>query len=345
MPRYKAEPTFRIVVLPLISRIYLKYRNLGASSSRLNKLKSFALGRFYRLLLRVPLASAEGGMEVNVKGTYRKATFNGNNLQFRALYMPVYKSGYEKVTVDFVSALAQQKAVLLDIGSNWGYFSIYVAAQKDFNGRVYAFEPNPVARKDLEGIATQTGLDKVITILPYGLGSEASQRGISSDSLVHTGRTQLTDDSQNVMKVEIKRLDDVAIPKPDIIKLDAEGMELEILRGAQDTLKAHKPVLIFESWADLQNPFHTAALFHFLENLGYAFYVPSLVFKDEYGPVDVQMDATCASLADKGQTGVLRLVRIEPQMRPLLQTHLNLVACHKDKIEDVEDRLKTLAQG
>ena len=343
MQKPKINTTFRVIQLPLICRVYLNYRNSGTSSGPLGRLKSFLWGRLFRIMLRIPLTQRDGVMEVNVKGRIRRATFNGNNLQFRALYMPVYQSGYENATVSLVTALMQNETVLFDIGSNWGYFSICAAAASGFHGSVYAFEPNPVAREDLVRILSQTGLDNVVTVQPFGLGSQASSRGISSESLTHTGRTQLTDDSDNVVKVEIKRLDDLVIPRPDIIKVDAEGMELEILKGALSLLKNCSPLLIFESWADLRNPFETVPLFRFLESLDYEFYVPSLTFRSDQGIVDVQMDETCTAMANAGQPGVLSLVKLEPRMRPLLQTHLNLVACHKTKIAVVKEHLHVFA--
>jgi hypothetical protein len=51
---------------------------------------------------------------------------------------------------------------------------------------------------------------------------------------------------------------------PDLIKIDAEGAELAILRGAEKTLSSHRPTIIFESW-----PGERGELFRFLAGAGY----------------------------------------------------------------------------
>jgi hypothetical protein len=48
------------------------------------------------------------------------------------------------------------------------------------------------------------------------------------------------------MDVSCERLDDIYTGIPSIMKIDVEGHELQVLKGATDTIKKHKPVLLIE---------------------------------------------------------------------------------------------------
>ncbi len=67
--------------------------------------------------------------------------FRGMNTQFVALNRTVFKYGYEIETAMTLDVLAKGDAVFYDIGSNWGYFSLYLASKSNYTVRIFAFEP------------------------------------------------------------------------------------------------------------------------------------------------------------------------------------------------------------
>ena len=50
--------------------------------------------------------------------------------------------------------------------------------------------------------------------------------------------------------IQIKRLDDLNLPKFGLLKIDCERHELEVLKGAMDTIIKYKPIIVCEQQAD-----------------------------------------------------------------------------------------------
>lgn len=120
---------------------------------------------------------------------------------------------------------------------------------------VYAFEPNAHACDVLARTVAMNGTGKRTMICPYALGSEVG-RGTS----VETGN-----EGMNVVMggddFGIYPIDTLAFAAPDLMKIDAEGMEHEILAGAHRTLETYHPALYIEGDRD--------ALEHQLAPYGY----------------------------------------------------------------------------
>lgn len=137
----------------------------------------------------------------------------------------------------------------IDVGCNTGDFLLTIQRIAT-SGYHYAFEPIPrlasrlkkrfpnvdvreVALSDSEGEAT----------FWYAVNSPATS---SLDKQVCEART--TNAIVEPITVKTQRLDNVLPPdfKVDLIKVDVEGAELQVLKGATRTIKTHKPYVIFE---------------------------------------------------------------------------------------------------
>lgn len=129
--------------------------------------------------------------------------------------------------------------VLFDVGGYLGeYTRLFLAAKPD--GRAFVFEPSDshlcLLRKNLAGC-------KNVEILPFGLGSEAARlplykncgvSGLASLSQRRLDHYNIT--MEQMETVEIRSLDAVIEEKRigtiDLLKIDVEGHELEVLKGA-----------------------------------------------------------------------------------------------------------------
>jgi FkbM family methyltransferase len=134
--------------------------------------------------------------------------------------------------------------VVYDIGAFHGLLTIYFARLADC---VVAFEPNSGNRRRLDENIRINAYSNVI-VRPYGLASKASKAQMTIDPLepgtasLDTG-IALGNDSEIV---ELRTLDDEqGLKPPDLIKIDVEGFELEVLKGAGRTLE-RKPDLFLE---------------------------------------------------------------------------------------------------
>ena len=140
---------------------------------------------------------------------------------------------YQKHKLDAVMKLVGNRRLAIDIGGHCGLWAMHLV--KLF-GHVHAFEPV----KDHRDCFVLNVQSDNYTLYPYALGerdgrvSIKTRQGSSGDSFVVPGGS-----------VEMKTLDffDLA---PDFIKLDCEGGELYALRGGEQTLKKHRPVICVE---------------------------------------------------------------------------------------------------
>lgn len=141
--------------------------------------------------------------------------------------------------------------VVFDIGANYGYYTLRAATT---GARVYAFEPAPATFAVLRRTIARNGLRKV-TPLDLGISdregdaklTEYSSSGNNSivaraaDKVAHLNvlgtRTVKTTTLDGFLRLA---------PAPNLIKIDAEGAELRILRAAGKLLKTQPPTLLLE---------------------------------------------------------------------------------------------------
>jgi FkbM family methyltransferase len=128
----------------------------------------------------------------------------------------------------------QKNCVLLDVGANIGVFSI-AAATRFPDATIYAFEPNPVAYSRL---VRNLELNDTANVQPANRAVYSSCSIVEFSDGSSTSLGSVID--SGTLSVEAVTLDSVcsqkAIGHIGLIKIDVEGAEVEVLRGAQNTL-------------------------------------------------------------------------------------------------------------
>jgi FkbM family methyltransferase len=134
--------------------------------------------------------------------------------------------------------------IILDIGAHMGSFSLKYAE----DNKLYAFEPNRENYSFLEKNVKNNQLNKKIIIFNFAISDKKGIKrlGLSEGSGGHGFYTK----SKNHEKVETFTLDEFIkikkIKHVDIIKIDVEGDELNVLKGAIKLLGKMSPLLIIE---------------------------------------------------------------------------------------------------
>ncbi len=135
----------------------------------------------------------------------------------------------------------------IDVGANEGLFT-YVFSQR-FQ-RVYSFEVNEEAAKPIAQYNPGN-----ITLYPYGLSSSSRTarfyipvtNGFASTGWGSLERDNLPGAKEFLeMDVQVRPLDDFGITDVDFIKIDVEGHELDVLKGAAKTIEQSRPVVLTE---------------------------------------------------------------------------------------------------
>lgn len=172
---------------------------------------------------------------------------------------------------------------VLDIGANMGSFTIPMAKHKPKMGFV-SFEPQRMVYHQLCGNlainnisnvkAINVGLGEQDELLKVTVPDYAREENIGAFSLDEEVRGHddyLCKTADRVEMIEIRQLDSFQIGNVRLIKIDVEGMELNVLKGAVQTLEHSKyPPILFEAWTH-KSWFlpRRQELMDYLEKLGY----------------------------------------------------------------------------
>jgi len=171
---------------------------------------------------------------------------------------------------------AQQfaESACLDVGANIGNHSVFFA---DRFARVVAVEPNPIFCLALRATIALNGLTNV-ELFECGFGSEAGRLAYRQASSANLGASHFIGAAayaaaaKDCPHLEIRIGDEVVeslgIPRLGLIKIDVEGLELAVLKGLQQTLSRHDPVVMFEAHPEVDRAGAEATL-EFLRSLGF----------------------------------------------------------------------------
>lgn len=139
---------------------------------------------------------------------------------------------------------------VLDVGANFGYFTLLLAKAVGRSGRVWAFEPVAEYRERLVAHLRSNGLEDRVTVLPYGLSERTATVPIAVGTASATMHWTGGDPPNRNETIELRALDDVAgelgLQRLDFVKLDLDGHEPQFLRGARRTLARYRPSLSVE---------------------------------------------------------------------------------------------------
>lgn len=126
--------------------------------------------------------------------------------------------------------------VVADVGAFIGLYTVALANRVGVEGRVYAFEPDPVSFGRLCRHMTLNGLDDRVRTFPWAVGAESTLLGFASGRGLES--TVIPDALPAVDRVKSVHLDSIFAGKQlDILKVDVEGYEQHVLRGACELMR------------------------------------------------------------------------------------------------------------
>lgn len=224
------------------------------------------------------------------KGSIRKVERNGFQLELDLSdYMQwLLYFGVKTEPRDSLYELIKPGMIILDIGANIGETALEFGRRTGKSGHVYAFEPFPSTFQHLQK-HLQWNKQENVTAVQLGIADHPGTLKLENNPNNTAGNRVSTTGSD----VQVTTLDAYVSEKQcgkiDFIKIDVEGFELHVLRGAQEVLRRDKPILFVEAvdeFLQLQNS-STHALVKFLEECNY-----SLHNAYDNKPVSAQQDFT-----------------------------------------------------
>jgi len=135
---------------------------------------------------------------------------------------------------------------ILDVGAHIGSLTLPLARIVGAKGRVYAFEPQ---RKIFRELVYNLELNEIVNVTPLRFAA-SSEPGIiemssnhADDGIVAVGK------KKGGETAEARTIDSFGFSNVSVIKIDVEGHEALVLKGAEETIKALHPVIFVEIWA------------------------------------------------------------------------------------------------
>lgn len=181
----------------------------------------------------------------------------------------------------FVRSCLRNGDTMIDVGAHNGWYSLVSSQCVGAGGCVLAFEPNPdcirALKKNLHRNATH-----VIRVVDAALSDKTSHASFwmgddMAGSLIKDQAEHVSGKKVHMKNVRTYRLDDylkkLDVPPVRLIKIDVEGAELEVLKGATKTLTTYMPTLLIEVYCkDDAQVQKRNKVFTLLNQLGYVPY-------------------------------------------------------------------------
>jgi FkbM family methyltransferase len=158
--------------------------------------------------------------------------------------MILLNGGWEPAETGLIRSQLKPGDTFIDVGANFGYYTVLASKLVGPTGRVIAFEPDPrsfellrrnVARNGCTNVVLE---QKALADKPGTLTLHVSDSNRGAHSVVREG----TPDVSHTVDVPAVPLDDYLADKDgrvDLVKIDTEGAEGFILVGMQDTLRTN----------------------------------------------------------------------------------------------------------
>lgn len=198
----------------------------------------------------------------------------------RVAYSEKFWDGsYEQDLCRFLQRAVPVNAVCYDIGANIGYHTLILAKSAGSGGMVYAFEPIPEVCQvltDNAGVNNMGNIAVVNKVISRDSGTVTLIQDMGIDQAGLFGNDPEEERTNKVQGNPLRKTitcDGITIDKfvaqgnrpPSFMKIDVEGTEADVLAGARDTLKNHRPEILCETHGRSQ----ASAVYEMLAELNY----------------------------------------------------------------------------
>lgn len=182
------------------------------------------------------------------KAATRKLDYQGHQIELvlssPAMVKRLRSVEKEPFTVEWIERVVKPGDVVYDVGANVGAYSLIAAKVSGNAARVYAFEPSPATFHALARNVLLNGCGESVVPVQLALWSRTGPVTIDLRSLAAGAARHRIDrkpaGGSSTLTVVGVQLDDLVeglgLPVPTRMKLDVDGAELDVLRGAERTL-------------------------------------------------------------------------------------------------------------
>jgi FkbM family methyltransferase len=262
---------------------------------------------------------ATGRLRLGGPGDQRTFRADMTNTAYSRVLRAERAGGFEPELAALLRRLSDRLETVFDVGANCGFFAARLLTTPGFAGQVHAFELVPATYRALMRMRADCGFTDRMTCHPFGLSD--TDATVAVDVGVHSTLAAISD--RGNVRAEVKTLDSLNLPRPDMLKIDVEGHEPPVLDGARATLARAQPLVVFESWYQPRDPGAMRAPFERLAALDYRFF------------------ALRGGTTADGQIRV-RLEPLTAQGRPDIDRQINILGVPASRLALLEERFDPL---
>ena len=151
---------------------------------------------------------------------------------------------FEAMELEELRKVVKPGAHVVDVGANTGNHTVFFAGPMRA-ASVIPFEPLPAAANVLRATVERNGLRSVdLSRLLVGVSDRAGRAGLVFSERGGLGATGLRPDPQG--DIVVATLDSMLSAPVDLLKIDVEGMEMQVLSGAEETIRRWRPMIFIE---------------------------------------------------------------------------------------------------
>lgn len=233
---------------------------------------------------------------------------NGFKVYFPARWFRYFENDYEKENIQFLKTTIQPGNIIIDIGAHLGLMSAICAQLTGNKGSIYAFEPTPLTFEILKKVIRMNGAQNIIQPVNKAVSNFTGELDFFVDDNDGSNANSLVsrnDKNRNARKTKVVTLDDFIrekeLKKLDLVKIDAEGSELDVLRGAVNSIRSFRPKIILAMHPNLikNNGQNAGDIYDLIRELNYEIYFREvLISKSEFSKKEDLFDVHLIPNAD-----------------------------------------------
>lgn len=191
----------------------------------------------------------------------------------------IFLEEFELEIVDFIRQNLNAGDCFIDVGANIGFFTLLAADLISADGLVLAFEPTPDTYEKLSENINLNGFTNTLkhkTALSDFNGTSVFNVSVEGYDAFNSFSTPVHGNEYKKEEIEVQALDNFytlieAYKDRILVKIDVEGWEYNVIKGAKEILTTLNPVLILEFNDENTNssPQKCSDLYRLLESYGY----------------------------------------------------------------------------
>ena len=161
----------------------------------------------------------------------------------------IYYDFYEPVITRLFEKSLKRGGVLIDVGANIGYYSLLSVKLVGKEGKVYAFEPMSLAYNRFKKNLSLNNFTNIV-LEKKGVSDKNEKLRVYFQNEYIVPSMRKKEEGTILENIELTTIDNYVkankINKVSLIKVDTDGYDFKVLKGAMETIKKFKPLITIE---------------------------------------------------------------------------------------------------